>query len=707
MILFYQSLKRVCSLALVLCASIISLAAVDEDSPLSVFGEKPKAEADALERSTRASIVNLAQRLDGLISIDQQVNEVTPNAITDDETFVRRMYLETIGRIPTRDEAITFIDSSHPEKRYDLIDMLLNSEGYASHQFNFWADLLRLKSRLNGGVPAKPYIDWVKQSLRDNKPYNDFVREMLTSEGSAWDEGNGATGYYIRDAGMALDNMANTVQVFLGTRVACAQCHDHPFDKWTRHDFLSLAAFTSGVNARAGGLKQARAVRKILGNELKEDQYLKNAVRKLNNGIAIGVRDSKKGKLRLPKDYQYDDGKPGDMVEAHTIFGQKITLHKGDDPRAVYADWLTSSDNPRFALVIANRLWKKSMGVGLIEPVDNITDKTEPSNKLLMSFLEQNMKLLKYDLKQFQRMIYYTQCYQREAFTEDWNQEEAYHYPGPLLHRMTSEQLWDSMLTIAMPAVDERKAKRGVDYYEVFQILKNMKPKELANVARVTAKTEKESRRLQVEVIRPLVTKVNKLKKERADWKILKPIYDEINLARKKSDAYREGFRFALGIEVDDGGMDMMMMKMEGVNYKKMKKKKGDPRWQGFNKDMYRASELQAPMNPGHFLRQFGQSDREQIDNSNNSASVTQVLAMLNGFTQKQILNGRSVLMKNIKKAKTVDDRVNTIFLSILGRYPHVDEMRLAEWGVSKFNSAYYTDLASALVNTREFIFVQ
>ena len=650
-------------------------------------------------------MISMATQLDNFVNDNLRVQGIKPNKPVSDAVFLRRVYLDIAGRIPSIEEAQAFLKSTESTKRYDLIDELLNSPAYASHHYNYWADILRIKTRLNNGVPGRPYIDWVKRALEENLPYDDFVRALITASGSAWENDNGATGYYIRDAGMPEDNMANTVQVFLGTRVACAQCHDHPFDKWTRKDFLEMSAFTKSVNARAGGLKETRQVRKILAKDLKSDPELRNAIRTLSRGIAVGVQDRGHGVTKVPKDYQYNDMKPGDTVKAHTVFGERISLGKGDNPRERYAEWMTDPKNPRFTLVISNRMWKKVMGLGLIEPVDDLKDDTKASNELLMSFLTQSMQHVDYDLKQFQRMLYYSKSYQRESFQEDINPEQAYHFPGPVVRRLSAEQLWDSLLTVVMPDVDERKGDGGgQDYYKVYSILKNMDAEGLANVARVTAKSETMRKEIQAKEIRPLRAKVNKLRKEGAKWDEIKPVQQQLSKAYAKERAYKDGFKYALGIEVDDGGMDMMMM--EGANYKKKKKKEVDPRWRGFNRQMVRASELPNPMYPGHFLRQFGQSDREAIQNGNADASITQVLNLINGFTQQQALHSRSKLMKAVTKAKSDTERVDSIFLSILSRYPTADERQMAERGIKQYKSVFYSDLIWALSNSHEFMFV-
>ncbi|WP_075088873.1 DUF1549 domain-containing protein [Verrucomicrobium spinosum] len=162
---------------------------------------------------------------------------------------MRRIYLDVVGRIPTKAEAVAFLESKDATKRQKLIDQLLNSDGYVQHAFNFWADVLRVKNGIAPGGQGREagaaYIQWLKESLRDNKPYDRMVRELLTADGATYEDG--AMGFYMRDLGMPLDNMAVTTQVFLGTQMVCAQCHNHPFDKWSQMDYYQMAAHSNGM----------------------------------------------------------------------------------------------------------------------------------------------------------------------------------------------------------------------------------------------------------------------------------------------------------------------------------------------------------------------------------------------------------------------------------------------------------------------------
>ena len=186
-----------------------------------------------------------SKKIDKLVGAEFRKKQMRPLGKSTDEQFVRRAYLTATGRIPTYEEATTFISSEEPDKRPKLISQLLDSDGYNMHSFNWWADLLRATDEFQNTSGA-PYIKWIKDSIAENKPYNKMVHELVAAKGGGWQ--NGAVGYYVRDSGMLKDNMANTTRIFLGTRIECAQCHNHPFDSWKQTQFYEMAAFTNGIH---------------------------------------------------------------------------------------------------------------------------------------------------------------------------------------------------------------------------------------------------------------------------------------------------------------------------------------------------------------------------------------------------------------------------------------------------------------------------
>ncbi|MCH2105247.1 MAG: DUF1549 domain-containing protein, partial [Planctomycetes bacterium] len=196
---------------------------------LSTFTLLPSAAPESREATAEK-----AARVDELIDAHLKESGLTPPPVADDEAFVRRAYLDINGRIPTNREAEKFFASAEEDKRDALVHELLRSPGFVSHSFNYWADILRIKSMLARRTSGEPFIHWMKDSLAENKPYDEWVAELLAADGPGHARDNGATGLMLRDRNMPEDSMSNTVRVFLGTRLECAQCHDHPFDKWTQ-----------------------------------------------------------------------------------------------------------------------------------------------------------------------------------------------------------------------------------------------------------------------------------------------------------------------------------------------------------------------------------------------------------------------------------------------------------------------------------------
>jgi len=190
------------------------------------------------------------------------------------------------------EETKSFLDSKSKTKRGDLIDELLDSYGFVSHQFNFLADVLRVKTRSNK-IVGQPYIDFIKDSLEANMPYDQFVVELLSAEGNMLGHESRAVGYYLRDLNMPEDNMSNTVRVFLGTRLECAQCHDHPFDKWTQRDYFEMVAF----------------VEKFREDQSQEGYF---RIRRYLSTSHLGVFGSGTGLARLPEGFMGSDGEEND-----------------------------------------------------------------------------------------------------------------------------------------------------------------------------------------------------------------------------------------------------------------------------------------------------------------------------------------------------------------------------------------------------------
>lgn len=586
--------------------------------------------------SRRDEVAQAADQIDRLVEGDLIRNDLRPNRLASDEVFLRRVYLDVAGRIPTLKEVERFLESDDPQRRQKLIDRLLSSPDYVSNLYNLWADTLRLVDRPQANVIATPFLAYVKDSIRTNKPYDQWVYEMLTADGKVWN--NPAVGYQLRDQGMPLAYIDNTVRVFLGTQVGCAQCHDHPFDEWTQRQFYQLAAFTAGTRMRirrgdpgfdeqnpANALIQQARERSAKGRVPGQFQRIARA-----NTYVVSEQ---KRPLRLPHDYAYSDAKPKQVVEPAVLWGDIPTSAADSSRREQFAAWLTSAENPQFSKTIVNRLWKRLMGVGLVEPVDDFRYDNEPVNEPLMEFLCEEMIRQDFNIKEFLRMVLYSQTYQRAASDYDITSGELYHFPGPTVRRMTAEQVWDSILTLA------------VDNPWPFQ---RPTAKEMAPVIDIDFAS--------------------------ADYQRVKQLSE----------------RFA-----------------ETYFLPKYKRSLKEHAYQG--NVLCRASELPSPAPPVHFLRQFGQGDRETINGAQQDATVPQILAMFNGPITHVMLERGSATVDNVLAIEKTRDRIDAIFLSVLTRLPEEGDRRAAASELLHYrnDAVAFGNIIWALLNTREFLFLQ
>ena len=590
-----------------------------------------------VDSSTLGHVRDVAAQVDRFIESDLIKHQQQPNPRLSDTLFVRRVYLEIGGRIPTLAEIGDYVQSKDANKREQLIDDLLSSHDYVSHMFNFWADILRLQDNpINNNQIAQPYHDWIKDSIRENMPYNKWVHTMLTAEGRIWE--NPAVGFAMRDSNMELDAVDNMVQVFLGTQIGCAQCHDHPFDKWTQKQYYEMAAYWYGTRTRVGagdkkmfpnGNPLAR-----LRDELKKKDPDANTGGQFSRMINANMFSAyeQKRTLKLPHDYQYDNGKPHQPVSMKPIFGQTESVKGATSTREVLANWMTSETNPRFAANIANRMWQKAFGMGLIEPANDIRDDSVASNPKVLDILTKELISNGFDVRQLQRIIFNTTAWQRESTPHDLDLTATYYFPGPVLRRMSAEQIWDSLLTLAVyePESFTRPSMDG-----------------LAAV-------------IDLDLDKATVDDVEKAVKEYTD-------------------------KFSPNAE--------RKLTRERNTYK--------------GETLARASELKTPLPPEHFLRQFGQSDRELIESSGRAGSVSQVLTMFNGEITHMMLEPGSLIFDTVMSAPSMKDRINAIFYTILSRPPKGSEKSVAEKEIKSAGNAGYGNVIWALINTKEFLFIQ
>ncbi|MEM8955643.1 MAG: DUF1549 domain-containing protein [Verrucomicrobiota bacterium] len=432
--------------SLVLIAPLISLLLVPGPA-LAKERHAPRVPPSQEFRLTADQVANGAAAIDRLVAEGLAADQLQPNAPANDSIFVRRIYLDIAGRIPSAEEAAAFLENDDPDKRAKLIDELLLSPAYRSHTFNWLADMLR---HMDGGRTGYyTYDRWLKDQVALNRPWNEFVSDLLTAEGSL--ASSPATGFLMRDRGMPLDGLSNTLTVFLGANVSCAQCHDHPFADWTQKEFYEMAAFF-------GATEVSDADPRKVGKRLETEEFSKRMIANVVAPNVAHIETLDDQGLTYPEDYAYGNARPGAEVRPELVIWHKDDLrsdaYKIDNKtpetlRGQFAQWMTHSENPRFALTVANRLWQRAFGIAVKEPIDDLDDLSAASNPNLLAFLGKIMVSAQFDLREFQRVMFNTAAYQAEANPAPHGSEiGSYRFPGPILRRMTAEQAWDSTIVL-------------------------------------------------------------------------------------------------------------------------------------------------------------------------------------------------------------------------------------------------------------------
>ncbi len=656
--------------------------------PLKVLSKADQEFVRKRAMTGKADLVALAvKRIDAAVDAGLEKQKLNYNENLNDHMYLRRIYLDLAGRIPNYDEAKEFLDSRNRNKRQELVIKLLKSWDYASHNYNHLAELLRVKTTFPGTVLRNDsFIYWLKEKIHTNTPWDELVREMVTADGRIWD--NPAVGYHLRDNGMKLDHVAFMGKVFLGTNITCAQCHDDPFSDWTQYQYYEFSAYLADLETKGKAQKAKMPNKKELETYIATTQKLdpKNEEQKskINNIVGryqrslqdmsraseLAVHTVANRSMRLPDNYQYEDGFPRDKVAPWVIFGKETgTAAAALNPRQRLAVWLTSSKNERFAMNIANRMWSRYMGRGAIEPLHDIN----PENTLnadLLKVLGEEMVTLNFDLKAFAWAVVNTKAYNRLATRKKVNVTEPYYFPGPLLRRMSSEQVWDSLITLMVEEPNQFRLDSGDRYNRLINASQSPgSPKEF--VTRVDEYNK----------FKPVQTLVNAKGVSIVNAKPPKgeKPFGQNALSRKPTGPTDE---------------EMMMAFMEAAKKRKLL--------------LARASELPQPSDPAHFLSKFGQSDRTFVINASSlDGSVPQVMELMNGYATEILTQPGSKIFLEMKNLRSNFEKADVAFMSILSRRAIGSEQHLLDRALRAGGPEVFSDLIWALLNTPEFLFVK
>lgn len=333
---------------------------------------------------------------------------VPPSEVSDDGTFLRRATLDIAGRLPTADESREFAADKDAAKRDKLIDRLLASSDHADYFANKWSNVLRNK-RVNPTYLRGSFLfhDWIRQSLHENKPYDQFVREIITASGDF--SQNPAVVWY-RAVATNNEQLEDSAQLFLGLRIQCARCHHHPFEKWSQTDYYGFSAFFSRV-----GRKQ--------GQESKDEPRIYH-----NRGMASATNP-----------------RSGENLKPTGLGAQPLELSADEDPRQKLVDWMADPTNPFFSKALVNRYWKHFFGRGLVDPEDDMRVTNPPCNAALLDALAKHFVDSGFDMKALVRSICQSKTYQLSAEPNEYNARDKQNFSRYYPKRLSAEVLYDAL----------------------------------------------------------------------------------------------------------------------------------------------------------------------------------------------------------------------------------------------------------------------
>jgi hypothetical protein len=356
--------------------------------------------------------------IDEFIWAKLQDLNILPSDPVDDAKFMRRVHLDLIGRLPTPDESRSFLGDSSANKREALVDQLLERPEYADFWANKWADLLR-PNPYRVGIKASYSLDhWLREAFRANMPMDQFARELVTAKGSTWK--NGAVTLF-RDRRTPEETTTLICQLFLGTRLECAKCHQHPFEVFGQREFYGMAAYFARVGYKGTGLSPP-----ISGSE-------------------EIIMSADKGEVRHPI--------TNEVLPPTPLFGKPLETDNTDndaDRREAFAVWLTAEDNERFAEAAVNRIWGELFGIGLVDPVDDMRATNPPSNPALLHALANEYRRLGFNQKAFLKTLTSSYAYSLSSLPNETNTADTRNYSRHYRKLTKAEVLADAISDVTL-----------------------------------------------------------------------------------------------------------------------------------------------------------------------------------------------------------------------------------------------------------------
>lgn len=346
--------------------------------------------------------------VDKLVFKKLQQLQILPSDLCSDEEFLRRVYLDLTGRLPRIEETLAFLGDNAGDKRAKLVDQLLDDKDFAEFWTLKWSDILRSNSKKVTATGVHKFQRWIQDGIHNDKGLDKFASELLTSRGSVFE--NPAANYW-RASRDPNDATETTAQLFLGIRIQCAKCHNHPFERWSQDNYYGIAAaFT-----RIGRQKGATANEEI-------------------------IHVTRSGEVKQPR--------TGQTMKVHLLLKGDVDVPADQDRRKVFADWLTGPENPFFARACVNRIWGHLMGRGIVDPVDDFRDSNPPSNAELMNELAKQFVEQGFSRKWTIRTIMNSRTYQLSSKKNDFNADDEIYASHATTRLLSAEQLLDAICQV-------------------------------------------------------------------------------------------------------------------------------------------------------------------------------------------------------------------------------------------------------------------
>jgi hypothetical protein len=673
--------------------------------------------------------------------------ELQPTPVVDDLTYLRRASVDLIGRIPTGEEIRQYMSWPASERRAKLVDKLIVDDRFADRWTAFMGDMLRLRSNATGGAALTAYVH---QAIQENMPYDELCRRLLAANGKA--NSTPEVGFILGDDANPTAMAAVTAQVFMGVRIACAECHDHPFDVWTREDFYSLAAFfgktrrvesqitrvvyTTEANEStvmwppeddseaterspmkprfpfeiSDNKEPLEFVKRLIDLRNKQELARKAAAKKTADVVINDLLTSAEDKVVQQTNGETDElGVKKEAKSTIRSIDIQGDLYRQSELRAQLAEMVTSPRNRFFSRSMVNRVWKELVGQGFVEPIDDFRADNPPSHPETLDFLAEEFVATGYDFRNLVKMIVTSDAYSRSHVAPDADEATRVdlesNFMATPMRRMLGEALYDSIVSAGhlfeykhLPGTNERVVRERV---RVRVLEEGEKPK-VADLLTVGGNTAAGGPAMMMKG-RPMQGGGYALENAiELDFASL--------LKKKKGGVQVEQMEIMSAEELEAQRMAMMAKTQGGPNAKYVTKivervYDDNPK---FNSTFRMAS----PAPQGHFVRVFGQTSRTDLgDMRGDAPNMRQALMMLNGrLTNEAARVGPLEKVHTMLSGPKVDleTAIKVVYYEILTRAPTAEEIvdgtEIIDAAATPLDGM--ADLRWVMLNCNEFRFI-